>query len=92
MITFLILHQKTQETRIITLSWDIITFPIDQLRQQEKVIDSLINHFSQQNNYLFQKRNTDNQLETNLESVKSKEIEKIKTTENKNKTKDTGER
>ena len=37
------------------------------------LIDSLINQFSQQNNYLFHKRNTDNQLKTNLESVKSKE-------------------
>ena len=51
-----------------------------------------------QNNYLFQKRNTDNQLETNLESVKSKESVKLKETEeiittaNNNKTEDTGER
>ena len=44
----------------------------DQLRQKDKAIDSLINQFSKQN-YLFQKRNTDNQLETNLESVKCKE-------------------
>ena len=63
-----------------------------------KVIDSLINQFSQQNNYLFQKRNTDNQLETNLESVESKESVKLKETEkitntaNNNKTEDTGER
>ena len=42
------------------------------------MIDLLINKFSQQNNYLFQKRNTDNQLETNLESVKSKESAKPK--------------
>ena len=56
------------------------------------MIDSLINQFTQQNNYLFQKRNTDNQLETNLESikskesVKSKETEKRKTTVNNNRT------
>ena len=37
------------------------------------LIDSLINQFSQQNNYLFHQRNTDNQLKRNLESVKSKE-------------------
>ena len=54
---------------------------------------------SKQNNYLFQKRNTDNQLETNLESVKSKEesvkskeTEKVIITANNNKTEDTGER
>ena len=54
---------------------------------------------SKQNNYLFQKRNTDKQLETNLESVKSKEesvkskeTEKIIITANNNKTEDTGER
>ena len=53
---------------------------------------------SKQNNYLFQKRNTDNQLETNLESVKSKEesvkpkeTEKIIITANNNKTEDTRE-
>ena len=54
---------------------------------------------SKQNNYLFQKRNTDNQLETNLESVKSKEesvkskeTEKTIITANNKKTEDTGER
>ena len=53
---------------------------------------------SKQNNYLFEKRNTDNQLETNLESVKSKEesekskeTEKIVITANNNKTEDTRE-
>ena len=67
------------------------------MRQKDKVIDSLISQCLQRNNYLFQKRNTDNQLETNLESekskesVKSKETEKIKTTENNNKTEDNGE-
>ena len=70
----------------------------DQLCQKDNVIDSLINQFSEQNNYLFQKRNTDNQLETNLESVKSKEsikskeTEKITTAANNNKTENTGER
>ena len=55
-------------------------------QEKNKVIESLINQFSQQNNYLFQKRNTDSQLDTDLESVKSKETvknkkrEKIKTT------------
>ena len=48
------------------------------------MIDLLINKFSQQNNYLFQKRNTDNQLETNLESVKSKESAKSKKKNRKN--------
>ena len=71
---------------------DNITFLKDQLRQKDKVIDSLINQFSQKNSYLFQKRNTDNQLETNLESVKSKETEKIITSANSNKKEDTGER
>ena len=54
---------------------------------------------SKQNNYLFQKGNRDSQLETNLESVKSKEesvkskeTEKIIITANNNKTEDTGER
>ena len=72
---------------------DDITFLKDQLRQKDKVIDSLIIHLSKQNNYLFQKRNTDNQLQTNLESVKSKEesvkskeTEKIIITVNNNKT------
>ena len=77
---------------------DNITFLKDQLRQKDKVIDLLVNQFSQQNNYLFEKRNTDNQLETNLESVKpkesvkSKETEEIITTANNNKTEDTGEK
>ena len=75
-----------------------MTFLKDQLCQKDKVIDSLINQFSQQNNSLFQNRNTDNQLKTNLESVKSKEsikskeTGKITTTANNNKTEDTGER
>ena len=54
---------------------------------------------SKQNNYLFEKRNTNNQLETNLESVKSKEesekskeTEKIIITANNNKMEDNGER
>ena len=86
------------QKRIIISLLDNITFLKDQLRQKDKVIDSLINHLPKQNNYLFQKRNTDNQLETNLESVtsnesvKSKETEKIITTANSNKTEDTGER
>ena len=86
------------QEHIITLLLDNITFLKDQLRQKDKVIDSLINQFSQQNNYLFQKRNTYNQLETNSESVKSKEsvklkeTEKITTTANNNKMEDTGER
>ena len=69
------------QKRIITSLLDNITFLKDQLRQKDKVIDSLINQFSQQNNYLFQKRNTGNQLETNLESEKSKESVKSKETE-----------
>ena len=71
---------------------DIVTFLKDQLRRKDKVIDSLINQFSQQNNYLVHKRNTDNQLERNLESVKSKETEEIKTIANNNKTEDTEDR
>ena len=84
------------QEHIIILLLDNITFLKDQLRQKDNVIDSLINQFSQQNNYLFQKRNTNNQLETNLESVKSKEnvklkeIEKLTTATNNNKTEDTG--
>ena len=84
---------------IVTLLLDNITFLKGQLRQKDKVKDSLINQLSKQNNYLLQKRNTDNQLETNLESVKSKEesvkskeTEKIIITANNNKTEDTGER
>ena len=56
-----------------TLLLDNITFLKDQLHQKDKVLDSLINQLLKQNNYLFQNRNTDNQLETNLESVESKE-------------------
>ena len=87
------------QEHIITLLLDDITFLKDQLRQKDKVIDPLINQVSKRNNYLFQKGNTDNQLETNLESVKSKEesvkskeTEKIIITANNNKTEDTGER
>ena len=98
-IALLILHQKKptgNQEHIITLLLDNI-FLKDQLRQKDKFIDSFINQFSQQNNYLFQKINTNNQLETNLESVKSKdyvkskETEKIITTANNNKMEDTGE-
>ena len=87
------------QEHIVTLFLDNITFLKGQLRQKDKVKDSLINQLSKQNNYLLQKRNTDNQLETNLESVKSKEesvkskeTEKIIITANNNKTEDTGER
>ena len=86
-----------KQEHIITSLLDNITVFKDQMRQKDKVIDSLISQCSQRNNYLFQKRNTDNQLETNLESekskesVKSKETEKIKTTENNNNTEDNGE-
>ena len=61
------------QEHIVTLLLDNITFLKGQLRQKDKVKDSLINQLSKQNNYLLQKRNTDNQLETNLESVESKE-------------------
>ena len=44
------------QEHIIVLLLDNITFLKDQLRQKDKVIDSLINQFSQQNNYLFQKK------------------------------------
>ena len=47
------------QEHIITLLLDNITFLKDQLRQKDKVIDSLINQLSKQNNYIFQKRNTD---------------------------------
>ena len=96
------LYNTGNQEHIITLLLDNIAFLKDQLRQKDKVIDSLINQFSQQNNYLFQKKiqkNTDNQLETNSESVKSKEslkskqTEKVTFTANNNKTEeDTGER
>ena len=84
---------------IITLLLDNITFLKDQLPPKDKVIDSLINQFSKQNNYFFQKGNSDKQLKTNLESVKSKEesvkwkeTEKIITTANNSKMEETGER
>ena len=53
-VTFLILHQKNtgNQEYTITLLLDKITFLKDQLRQTDKVIDSLINQFSQQNSYL----------------------------------------
>ena len=44
------------QEQIITLLLDNITFLKDQRRQEGKVIESLINPFSQQNNYLFQKK------------------------------------
>ena len=52
------------QDQIITLLLDIIAFLKDQIRQKDKVIDSLINQSSQQNNYLVQKKRTDGQLET----------------------------
>ena len=84
------------QRHIITLLLDNITFLKHHLRQKDKVIDSLINQLSKQNSNLFLKRKTDNQLETNLEgikskeeSIKSKEAEKIIITANNNKTEDT---
>ena len=50
------------QEHIITLLLDNITFLKDQLRQKDKVLDSLINQLSKENNYFFQKRNTGNQL------------------------------
>ena len=70
------------EKHVATLLWDDVTFLKDELRQKEKVIDSLINQSSQQNNYIFQKRNTDNQLEiatannSNTEDTRERKIEK----------------
>ena len=46
------------QEQIITLLLDNITFLKDQRCQEGKVIESLINLFSQQNNYLFQKKQT----------------------------------
>ena len=69
------------QEHIITLLLDNITFLKHQLRQKDKVTDSIINLFSQQNIYLFQERNTNNHLETNVESSKSKESVKSKETE-----------
>ena len=86
------------QEQIITLLLDIIAFLKDQIRQKDKVIDSLINQSSQQNNYLLQKKSTDGQLETILKEVQSKErlkseeTEKIRTTENKSKRKDAEEK
>ena len=77
---------------------DNIAFLKDQIRQNDKVIDSLINQSSQQNNYLLQKKSTDGHLETILKQVQSKErlkseeTEKIRTTENKSKRKDAEEK
>ena len=81
-IIFSKLHQKTQETSYVSER------PAAPKRQ---VINPLINQFSQQNKYLFQERNTDKQLETNLEIAKSEEKKKLetKTTENNSKTEDT---
>ena len=86
------------QEQIITLLLDNIAFLKDQIRQQDKVIDSLINQSSQQNNYLLQKKSTDGQLETILKQVQSKErlkseeTEKIRKTENKSKRKDAEEK
>ena len=41
-------------------------------------VNSVLNQFSQRNNYIFQKRNTDNQQEKNLESAKSEESLKFR--------------
>ena len=54
------------QEHIVTLLLDNVTFLKDQLCRKDKVIDSLINQLSKEKNYLFQKRNTNNQLETNL--------------------------
>ena len=70
------------QEHIITLLLSNIKFLKDQLHQKGKVIDSLIDQFSQKNNDIFQKINTDNQLETNLEIVKLKKKKK-KTEKNK---------
>ena len=86
------------QEQIITLLLDNIAFLKDQIRQNDKVIDSLINQSSQQNNYLLQKKSTDGQLETILKQVQSKErlkseeTEKVRTTENKSKRKDAEEK
>ena len=59
-ITLVILHQnRGNQEQIITLLFDNTTFLKDQLHQEDKVGESLNNQFSQQNIYLFQKRNTD---------------------------------
>ena len=82
------------QEQIITLLLENIAFLKDQIRQKDKVIDSLINQSLQQNNYLLQKKSTDGQLEIILKQVQSKErlkseeTEKIRTAENKNKRKD----
>ena len=47
------------QEQIITLLLDNIAFLKDQIRQKDKVIDSLINQSSQQNNYPLQKKTTD---------------------------------
>ena len=60
---------------------DDITILKDHLRQKGKVIDSSSNQLSQQNDYVFQKRNADTQHETRLENIKSKETEILKTAE-----------
>ena len=49
-------YNTENQEHIITLLLDNIAFLKDQLRQKDKVIDSLINQFLQQNNYLFQKK------------------------------------
>ena len=41
-------------------------------------VNSVLNQFSQRNNYIFQKRNTDNQQEKNLENAKSEESLKFR--------------
>ena len=64
------LKSRRNQEKIITLLLDNIMFLKDQLRQKDKVIDSLINQFSQQYSYLFQKRNTDNQLEKKIRNCK----------------------
>ena len=58
------------QDQIITLLLDIIAFLKDQIRQKDKVIDSLINQSSQQNNYLVQKKRTSKErLKNNLKNV-----------------------
>ena len=65
----LIIHQKNTGNleHIITLLLDNIMFLKDQLNK--KVMHSLINQLSQQNNNLFQNRSPDNQLETKRKAL-----------------------
>ena len=87
-------NTTANQDQIITILLDNIKFLKDQLNQKDKVIDSVITQISEQNSYLFQKKNTTDKLETTMKQVRSNKEhltsegkENVKAAEIKNKSK-----